>query len=53
MAPENYRPRRTIKAASLTRKPMLETQADIDEYLQALREVLEKALSENAKIGIE
>ena len=50
--PEKFRPRRQIVASKSATKPFLETQADVDEYLAALRKELESAIAENARVEI-
>ena len=46
------KPRRLIQAASLVPKPYLETQADIDAYLDKLRTALEKVIADGDRIEI-
>lgn len=50
--PEKFRPKRQIVAKKSVTKPFLETQADVDEYLAALRKELEAAIAENARVEI-
>ena len=51
--PEKFRQRRQVDARGLMGgKPYLETRADVDAYLDALREQLEEALAQNARIEI-
>jgi len=44
------KPRRVIQAAALTPKPYLETQDDIDAYLDKLREALEQIIAVGDRI---
>ena len=46
------KPRRVIQAAALTPKPYLETQEDIDAYLDKLRTALEKLIAAGDRIEI-
>jgi hypothetical protein len=46
------KPRRLIQAASLVPKPYLETQADIDAYLDKLRTALEKVIAAGDRVEI-
>ena len=46
------KPRRVIQAAALTPKPYLETQDDIDAYLDKLRTALEKAIADGDRIEV-
>jgi hypothetical protein len=46
------KPRRLIQAASLVPKPYLETQADIDAYLNKLRTALEKVIAAGDRVEI-
>lgn len=50
--PEVFKPRRQIRAAQLNKRPYLETLADVDAYLSALRKELEAALLANTRIEI-
>ena len=51
--PMSYvKPRRVIKAAALTPKPYLETQDDIDAYLNKLRDALEQIIAAGDRIEI-
>ncbi|UFW79631.1 BREX system P-loop protein BrxC [Rhizobium sp. SU303] len=51
-SPELFKPRRQIRAAQLNKRPYLETLADVDAYLAALRNELEAALLANTRIEI-
>jgi hypothetical protein len=52
-APQNFRQRRQVTARSLMgAKPFLESQDDVNAYLEALRKQLEEALAQNARIEI-
>ncbi|MGO6736478.1 BREX system P-loop protein BrxC [Rhizobium ruizarguesonis] len=51
-SPELFKPRRQIRAAHLNTRPYLETLADVDAYLTALRNELEAALLANTRIEI-
>jgi len=46
------KPRRVIQAAALTPKPYLETQDDIDAYLDKLREALEQIIAVGDRIEV-
>ena len=46
------KPRRVIQAAALTPKPYLETQADIDAYLDKPRTALKTAISDGVRVEI-
>lgn len=51
--PEKFRQRRQVVARGLMgAKPYLENRADVDAYLDALRQQLEDALAQNARIEI-
>jgi hypothetical protein len=51
--PENFRQRRQVNARTLMgAKPYLESKADVEAYLAALRSQLEEALAQNARIEI-
>ena len=46
------KPRRVVQAAALAPKPYLETQDDIDAYLDKLRTALEKAIAAGDRVEI-
>ena len=50
--PPAVRPRKVIKPADLSPKPYLESQADVDAFLAALRQQLESALAKEERIQI-
>ena len=50
--PSAVRPRKVIKPADLSPKPYLESQADLDVVLAALRQQLESAVAKDERIQI-
>lgn len=50
--PPAVRPRKVIKPADLSPKPYLESRADVDAFLAALRQQLESALANEERIQI-
>jgi hypothetical protein len=50
--PKSYKKPRVVRVASLAQKSLLETQADVDEYLDRLRQALESAINAHERVEI-